>query len=254
VALVTGGSKGIGLACARRLAQERALIAIASRDRANLDRAAATLAAEGVTAVALQADLTDPAQAESMVAAAEAALGPIDVLVNCAGAARRENPRELTAAMWHDAMNAKFFTYVHAMDACLRRMAGRGRGTIVNVIGAGGKSASPTHLTGGAANAALMLATAGLANAFAGDGIRVNGVNPGLVETDRMRRTLETQSALEGISAEQARRRLEERAPMGRLARPEEIADVVAFLASPRSSYVNGALLTVDGAASATIL
>jgi NAD(P)-dependent dehydrogenase (short-subunit alcohol dehydrogenase family) len=254
VVLVTGGSKGIGLACARRLAAEGARVAIASRSADNLARAVAGAADEGLTLHGCVADLGDPAQAGRLRDEVESVLGPVDVLVNSAGAARRENPRALTAQLWRDAMEAKFFPYIHAMDALLPGMVARGHGCIVNVIGAGGKRVTPTHLTGGAANAALMLATAGLANAFAADGVRVNAVNPALVETDRMTRTLSTQGELEGITIEEARRRLEGQAPMGRLARPEEVADVVAFLASARSGYVNGAILTVDGAQSATVL
>jgi NAD(P)-dependent dehydrogenase (short-subunit alcohol dehydrogenase family) len=254
VALVTGASKGIGLACALRLAREGAVVAVASRSRENLSGAVDAARADGVTVQPFVADLKDPEQAHRLAEAVQAALGPVDVLVNSAGAARRENPRALTSELWRDAMEAKFFTYVHAIDAVLPGMLERGDGSIVNVIGAGGKHVTPTHLTGGAANAALMNVTAGLGNAFAHEGIRVNAVNPALVETERMRRTLETQSELEGVSREEARQRLESRSPMGRLARPEEVADVVAFLASVRSSYVNGAILTVDGGQSATVL
>ena len=101
-----------------------------------------------------------------MIATAEAELGPIDVLVNSAGAARRYAPADLDADAWHAAMDAKYFSYIHPMDAVLKRMVARGRGAIVNIIGMGGKVANPVHLPGGAANAALMLATTGLAAAF----------------------------------------------------------------------------------------
>ena len=250
--LITGGSKGIGLACARRFAAEGARVAIASRDDANLSSAAEALAASGVDVVTVRADLKDPGQAASMADMVESELGPLDVLVNAAGAARRESPRGLTSALWHDAMEAKYFTYIHAMDAVLPRMVDRHAGAVVNVIGTGGKLATPTHLTGGAANAALMLVTAGLANAFAADGVRINGVNPGLTETDRIARTIETQAELEKIPPEEARRRLVERLPIGRLARPDEVADVVVFLASARASYVTGALVSLDAAATPT--
>ena len=93
--------------------------------------------------------------------------GPIDVLVTCAGAARRTPPADLDAQAWRDAIDAKFFSYIHIIDPVVKRMGERGRGAIVNVIGAGGKVASPIHLPGGSANAALMLATAGLAAAYA---------------------------------------------------------------------------------------
>ncbi len=106
-------------------------------------------------------------------------IGAIDVLVNSAGAARRSAPADLDAAAWHAAMDAKYFSYIHPLDAVLKRMAARGRGAVVNIIGSGGKVANPVHLPGGAANAALMLASTGLAAAFAPKGIRVNAINPG---------------------------------------------------------------------------
>ena len=115
----------------------------------------------------------------------EDACGPIDVLVNTAGAAQRTPPDELTPA-WRAAIDAKFFSYVNVIDPLVKRMAERGAGVIVNVIGDGGKVASPTHLAGGSANAALMLATAGLGAAYAASGVRVVGVSPGLTETDRV--------------------------------------------------------------------
>ena len=114
-----------------------------------------------------------------MIDEVEAALGPIDVLVNSAGAAKRYAPGDLTAQAWHDAMDAKFFSYIHPLDIVVRRMAARGRGSVINIIGAGGKTANPVHIPGGAANAALMLATAGLAAAHGPKGVRINAINPG---------------------------------------------------------------------------
>src|SRR5258706_8482325 len=172
VVLATGGSKGIGLACARAFAAEGAQVAIASRDPAHLAAAAAALRADGIAVLTVPADLREPRQAADMVAAVEARLGTIGVLVNSAGAAQRTPPNELRAAHWHAAMDAKYFTYLHAIDAVLPGMVQRGAGVVVNVIGMEGKLASPTHLPGGAANAALMLATAGFADALVGPGDR----------------------------------------------------------------------------------
>ena len=151
-------------------------------------------------------------------------------------------------------MDAKFFAYIHAIDPVIKRMAARGRGVIVNVIGAGGKVASPTHLAGGAANAALMLATAGLANAYARKGVRVVGINPGLTATERFLEGLEATAKLAGVSLDEARKRSIEAIPIGRLARPEEIADAVLFLASDRASYITGVTIGMDGASSPTVM
>jgi NAD(P)-dependent dehydrogenase (short-subunit alcohol dehydrogenase family) len=127
-------------------------------------------------------------------------------------------------------------------------MAARGRGVIVNIIGSGGKVAAPVHIAGGAANAALMLATAGLAAAYAKSGVRVVGINPGLTETGRVRTGMEATARAAGISLEQAMAESLANLRMGRMAKPEEIANAVLFLASPRASYITGTTLAMDGA------
>jgi NAD(P)-dependent dehydrogenase (short-subunit alcohol dehydrogenase family) len=182
VAFITGGSKGIGFACAAALAAEGARVAISSRSQDNIDKALAKLPG----AFGIAADMSDAAAAAEAIDAVESHFGPIDILVNSAGAAKRATPDELTPAVWRAAMDAKYFSYINAIDPLVKRMAKRGRGVIVNIIGAGGKVASPTHLAGGAANAALMLVTAGLGSAYASRGVRVVGLNPGLTDTDRV--------------------------------------------------------------------
>ena len=169
------------------------------------------------------------------------------MLVNSAGAARRTPPDELTAASWHDAMDAKYFTYIHMLHPVVRRMGARGRGAIVNVIGQGGKVASPVHMAGGAANAALMLVSAGMASAYAAKGVRVNAVNPGVTLTERLQEGLKADAKLQGIDNDEALKRATARLPLGRIATPEEIANAVVFLASPKASYITGAILAMDG-------
>src|SRR4051812_13810456 len=151
-------------------------------------------------------------------------------------------------------MDAKFFTYIHVIGPVVKRMAARGSGVIVNVIGNGGKVASPIHLAGGAANAALMLATAGLAAAYAKQGVRVVGLNPGLTNTDRVAEGLRADAALRGTSEQDALQQSLARIPVGRMAEPEEIANVVAFLSSAKASYVTGVNLTMDGAQSPIVI
>ena len=151
-------------------------------------------------------------------------------------------------------MGAKFFTYINVIDPVIKLMAKRNSGVIVNVIGNGGKIASPVHIPGGAANAALMLVTAGLAAAYAPHGIRVVGVNPGLTHTERVEEGLKADARFASISVEEARDRSMAGIPLGRMAEPAEIANVVLFLASEKSSYVTGVTLGMDGAASPAII
>lgn len=253
VVIVTGASKGIGFACAEAFAREGARVALVSRSQANLDAALARIPKAPHVPVAFVADMTDAAQAVQMIDAVEAALGPVDVLVNSAGAAKRYAPDDLTAAAWHDAMNAKFFSYIHPLDIVVRRMAARGRGSVVNIVGAGGKTASPVHIPGGAANAALMLATAGLAAAHGPRGVRINAINPGGTLTGRVQQGLDAEAKMTGLTAAAILERQQSRIPLQRLARPEEIAQVALFLASAQASYVTGAIIPMDGGAAAVI-
>ncbi|MCW2573673.1 MAG: 3-oxoacyl-ACP reductase [Frankiales bacterium] len=252
--LLTGGTRGIGLACARGFLREGARASIVGRSQAHLDEALAALRAEGFSVDGYTADLIDAQAALAMVDAVEIAGGPIDVLVNSAGAARRTPFGELEPRAWQDAMQAKFFSYINVMDPVIKRMGARGAGAIVNVVGMGGKIATPTHIAGGAANAALMLASAGLAAAYAARGIRVNAVNPAFTLTDRLAEGLAADARLRGVSEEEALRQVHARAPLGRLATPEDIADAVVFLASPRAGYISAAILSMDGSASPMVV
>lgn len=248
--LITGGSKGIGFACAKAFVAEGARVALISRSEANLAAARAALG----TSLIIAADLTDASAAGGAVDRVETEIGPIEVLVNSAGAARRTPPDQLTPAAWRAAMDAKYFTYINAIDPVVKRMAGRGRGVIVNIVGSGGKVAMPIHLPGGAANAALMLATVGLAHAYASAGVRVLAINPGLTNTTRVDEGLRAEARLSAISEEEARRRSVERIPMGRLAEPEEIASVAVFVASARASYLTGVVIGMDGASTPVVV
>ena len=250
VVLVTGGSKGIGLACALAFVAEGARIAICSRSRDNVERACADLK----DALGVAADLTDAEAAGKMIDTVEERLGPIDVLVNSAGAAKRTPPDDLTPAVWREAFDAKFFSYINVIDPMVKRMAKRGGGVIVSVIGAGGRVASATHLAGGAANAALMLATAGLGATYARMGVRVVGVSPGLTETGRVAEGLAAEARLADIAVDEARRRSVERIPIGRMASPREIADAVLFLASAKASYITGVTLSMEGGQNPVVL
>jgi NAD(P)-dependent dehydrogenase (short-subunit alcohol dehydrogenase family) len=249
-ALVTGGTKGIGLACAKALMAEGVQVVIAGRSDASVEAALADLdGAQG-----LAADLRSAEAAAEMVTACRGMVGEIDILINSAGAAQRTVPEKLTPEHWRAAMDAKFFSYINVIDPVVKLMAARGTGRIVNIIGAGGKVASPIHLPGGSANAALMLATAGLATAYAAEGLRVIGLNPGATKTARLKEGLKAQAEFAGITVEEAEQQAASRIPLGRMAEPEEVANMAVFLASDRASYVTGVTINMDGAVTATVV
>jgi NAD(P)-dependent dehydrogenase (short-subunit alcohol dehydrogenase family) len=244
VVLITGGSKGIGYACAELFLLEGARVAICSRAQANIDKALSKLSG----AHGYAADLISDEQALAVVDKVEAEIGPIDILVNSAGAAARTPADELIPAIWRAAMDAKYFSYINVIDPVIKRMGTRGSGAVINIIGNGGKIASPFHLAGGSANAALMLASVGLANAYAGKGVRVVGLNPGLTETDRVAEGLKAAAKATGSTEEEALADALRRIPIGRMADPADIANVVAFLSSTKASYVTGVVISMDGA------
>ena len=248
--LITGGSKGIGLACAKAFVAEGAKVALVSRSQQNLDQAKKSVPG----AYTITSDLIDAAAAATMVEHVEKEFGPIDILVNSAGAAKRTDADDLTPAAWRASMDAKYFTYINVIDPLIKKMGKRGNGVVINIIGSGGKVASPTHLSGGAANAALMLATAGLAYAYASKNVRVVGLNPGVTQTERVAEGLKAEAKRANVSEEQAYKQMVARLPMGRPAKPEEIADIAVFAASERGRYLNGANISTDGAASHVIV
>jgi NAD(P)-dependent dehydrogenase (short-subunit alcohol dehydrogenase family) len=248
-AVVTGASKGIGLACVEALAWEGATVIGISRDAGNLAKAQEELAAKGLTFQVEAVDLTDP---DATTAVFER-IGVPDILINCAGAARRTPVDELDSKTLHAAMEAKYFTYMHATEAVIRGMAERGSGAVVNVVGQGGRSANPLHIGGGAANAALMLASVGYAKAYAGQGVRVNVINPGTTRTSRVDEGLEAAVRATGRPKEELLQELVAEIPLGRAGEPSEVADVAVFLASPKASYVTASIITMDGGTTAAI-
>jgi len=247
--LITGGSRGIGLACAAEFLREGARVSIVGRNAEHLRTAQARLLQEvGATVFTHSADLSDAQSAMDMVDAVEREGGPVHVLVNSAGAARLTPFAELNPAAWQAAMQAKFFSYINVTDPLIKRMGARGQGAVVNVVGMGGKVATIHHLAGGSANAALMLSTVGMAAAYAPLGVRVNAVNPALTLTERAAASISADARQRNVPEEEAMRQAQSRAPLGRLAQPQDIADVVVFLASPRAAYVTGIVMSMDGA------
>lgn len=247
VVLITGGSKGIGRGCAEAFFKEGCKVAIVSRDEANLKKAEKMLAAKGIKVMSVAADLSRAEEAVRAVAAVKKALGPIDILVNSAGAAAHHPLHEMTMEDWHQGIDAKYFPYVHTMQAVLPAMGKRKKGTVVNIIGMGGKVGRPHHLAGGAANAALMLITTGLANGYAPLGVRINAISPGGTITERHLARLEIRKKETGKSIKEMQAEQAKPIPLRRLALPDDIAQAALFLASDRASYITGVIIPMDG-------
>lgn len=253
VVLVTGASKGIGFSCAQAFARAGARVVGVSRSEASLADAKTRLASEGLSMTTLAADLVDARAAADIVARVEAEIGPIGVLVNSAGAARRFGPDELGADAFRQGMDAKYFSTMHVLDPVVRAMAVRRAGAVVNIVGQGGRQANVMHIAGGSANAALMLATVGYAKAYADKGLRVNAINPGITRTGRVDEGLAATARATGRAKEDILAAEVAKIPMGRMAEPEEVANVALFLASPAASYVSGAVIPMDGCAASVI-
>jgi 3-oxoacyl-[acyl-carrier protein] reductase len=249
VAVLTGASKGIGYASALALGREGARVAICARGVEQLERAAAAIrAATGAEVLPVQADMGVRDDARRLMATTAERFGRIDVLVNCAGSSPGGLLLNITEEQWFTSMNLKFLGYVRAMTEVIPYMLEGGGGRIVNVIGNDGNKPSYWELTPGAANAAGINVSQALAEQYAPRGILINVVNPGPVATDRWD-GLEKQMAKDRDITQDAAHKLAERSiPVGRICRPEEVADVVCFLASGRNSFMAGAIINIDGA------
>lgn len=250
--VVAGGSSGIGLACAQAFAGEGARVAIVSRSHARLEQAQRACEQAGLQVHAFAADLTGADQAQAVIDVIIARHGAINVLVNSAGAATRHPVGQLTPAHYLDAINAKFCPCINTQHAVLAHFLGQPQPSlraVVNIVGIGGKVAMPEHIAGGAANAALILTSQGLAQAYGREGIRINVINPGFTLTPRTQATLERMAQRSGESLEQVLAQQQALIPMGRFARAQEVADLALFLASPRASYLSGAVINMDGGA-----
>ncbi|MHB8381797.1 MAG: SDR family NAD(P)-dependent oxidoreductase [Candidatus Binataceae bacterium] len=245
IALVTGGSKGIGRATALMLAAEGASVLVCARGMDALQETVALARkTEGARVVPIAADLTSHDDIRRVAKRCRDEFGRIDILINNAGSARPGDFQKISDEDWHADFELKFFGYVRMAREVLPSMAANRSGAIINVIGTGGLRPSAGYMVGGAANAALNHFTKALADEGAKHRVRVVGVNPGPILTERLR--LFSERAAHGRSIEEVYARM---TPLGRPGEAQEVADLIVFLASPRAAFIHGANITIDGGA-----
>jgi NAD(P)-dependent dehydrogenase (short-subunit alcohol dehydrogenase family) len=244
VAIVTGGSKGIGRAAALALVKEGASVLICARGQEALEVTAREVQGGEGRVIAVQADLSQAEAIKKVVSRCLDAFGQVDILVNNAGSARPGDFLSLADEAWLEDWTLKFFGYVRMAREVLPHMQKQKAGVIVNIIGTGGLRPVGNYMIGGSANAALNHFTKALADEGAKHGVRVLGINPGPILTERLEKFLATFSG--GATAEEAMQKM---TPLGRVGKAEEVADLVLFLASERAAFIHGANITIDGGA-----
>jgi 3-oxoacyl-[acyl-carrier protein] reductase len=252
-ALITGGSKGLGLAMARAFAQAGAAVAIAARGAEALEAARAALAAEapGATVATVAADVGTAEGCARAFAGAEAALGRVDVLVNNAGTSQRGPFAEITDAVWQADLDLKLFAAIRLTRLSWPGMVERRWGRVINVLNTGAKAPPAGGAPTAVSRAAGMALTKVLAGEGAPHGILVNALLVGIIESDQwVRRHAAEQRNItwEEWKAEQGKL-----VPLGRLGRPEEFAGLALFLASDAGGYVTGTAINVDGGRSPVV-
>jgi NAD(P)-dependent dehydrogenase (short-subunit alcohol dehydrogenase family) len=242
-ALVTGASKGIGLAVAKALAAEGCNLHLAARGKETLEGAREAIRKRHQVAVALHP--LDLSRSESVGQLAESCRD-VDILVNNAGAIPGGTIDMIDEARWRAAWDLKVFGYINLTREFLALMAKRGRGVIVNVVGLAGEKMDAGYVAGSAGNAALIAFTKAVGSTSLDKGVRILGCNPGPVETDRIVTLMKTRAEREFGDASRWQEYLK-KLPLGRAAKAEEVADLVAFLASDRASYISGTVTNIDG-------
>jgi NAD(P)-dependent dehydrogenase (short-subunit alcohol dehydrogenase family) len=241
--LITGASQGIGEGLALAFAQEGSHLRLVARSESKLEAIAQHVRSEhGVSAEILPLDITAPAAVEKIMAFA----GDADVLINNAGSIPGGNLWDVDEQLWRSGWELKVFGYINLIRAMYPVMKARREGVILNNIGNGGENFDFNYIAGTTGNAALMAFTRALGGKSLEDGIRVVGVNPGPVATDRIMKILKTR-ARQSLGNEARFTELLESYPLGRAAHVQEVADLFVFLASPRSGYTSGTIITVDG-------
>ncbi len=244
-ALITGGSKGIGLACAETLAAEGVHLSIAARGVGPLKDVTRRLrAAHDVDVTSHSCDMARIEHQQALIDV----VGPIDILINNAGGIPAGDIATVGDAAWRAAWDSKVFGYINLCRLVLPRMVEQGSGVIINIIGAAADRPSPEYVAGAAGNAALVGLTTALGSRSPEHGVRVVGINPGATMTDRLETLLRVQASTRFGNEERWSELVPTNPPPATV---NQVADVVAFVASDRGGHISGTTITVDGGASA---
>lgn len=242
-AVITGASEGIGKAAAEKFGEEGVDMWIAARTKDKIEAVAAGInKAHGVRVTPLALDLSKSEDQQALARAADGA----DILINNAGAIPKGKIHEIDEARWREVWDLKVFGYINLCREFYAQMKARGDGVIVNIIGNGGEKPVSDYIAGSTGNAALMAFTRALGGDAPKDGLRVVGLNPGPVATEKLISMMK-KAAADQLGDEQRYEEFFEPFGFGRVATCEEIADMTAFLASPLSAYTTGTIITVDG-------
>ena len=247
-AIVTGASQGIGAAIARAMAAEGMRLAICGRNARRLDALANELsAAHEVQIVPVVADLSEQQGVDRLVREALSALGGVEVLVNNAGAIRGGSLLTKPDAEWQEDWALKLFGYIRLTRAVFPLMRAAGGGRVINIIGQAGRQPKADYLAGGAANAAIMNMTKALGDEGGPHNILVNGISPGPIRTERWHALMARTAQDGGKTPAAAEAQWMASNPLRRAGEPEEVAALAVFLAARQASYINGAIIPVDG-------
>ena len=252
IAIVTGASRGIGRAIALQLAQGGATLVLAARTEGDLAKVAAEITSGGGRAICVAGDLRLSDAPAALVKAALEGYGAIDIVVNNAGATKRGDFFELTDADWADGFALKLMAAVRLTRAAWPHLKAR-RGSVLNIIGAGGRTPGAEFTIGGSVNGACLSFTKAVTDLGIRDGVQVNAINPGRIKTDRLKTLLVDEAAEHGGDMNATLEAIVRSSNIVRLGEPEDVANLAAFMVSPESRYMQGALIDLDGGQTKTI-